>query len=587
VVLGTKKKVRWLFGFSNGNQEHEVVLVISLLSGKKVIYEEGKEIVNTTSMMNTDFGHGWSSMATRRLYRVEANLTMNGELAFIFSVDGVPYIDFPQKHQLKRTGSSHLTTGRYGDEVTETSASSTIATRRASTGSVSATPAVSRPVSNVTAAKSTHSSISKPSGPSLDPFGGNSSSSFDPFTDDFGSTPAPASSTAHSHQKQSPAAAATVAKPPLVAPKTTLTAAAHRSSLTTKPSAAGLLFDDIPAESSNNNSGGFDAFDSNDPFVSSDPHAENSKQSAFDPFAASVPAPAAPHKPSAPSVHRANSSNDAFDPFGGSTDSFATSHGTAPPSHRGSTLDDFAGLSFVVAPSPVTLPASNRVVTPVPAVEEAPVTAKDDTPKDPWQTNLVDLDLSGKTKEQVRRSSIAGPPLKDLLQQSSYATNINNNSNNNIRGSLNAGFPAANSNDPFGAPPILQATSSNGFPVGSHNASYNSFNSSSNGFRPMSTADSISSMGMAPLGSHPSANMRGGMMMGMPPAAPSVPMNPFSGNSMGGNRPMNGVPPAGNIMGGGMGRSSFIIPPTGSGPGGLNNNQPKSSLDALDWRAMS
>lgn len=34
---GTKKKVRWLFGFSNGNQDYEVILVVSLLSGKKVL----------------------------------------------------------------------------------------------------------------------------------------------------------------------------------------------------------------------------------------------------------------------------------------------------------------------------------------------------------------------------------------------------------------------------------------------------------------------------------------------------------------------------------------------------------------------
>jgi hypothetical protein len=35
--LGSKKKVRWLFGFGNtGDKEYEVVLVLSLLTGKKV-----------------------------------------------------------------------------------------------------------------------------------------------------------------------------------------------------------------------------------------------------------------------------------------------------------------------------------------------------------------------------------------------------------------------------------------------------------------------------------------------------------------------------------------------------------------------
>jgi hypothetical protein len=580
-VQGTKKKVKWLFGFSNGNEEHEVVLVLSILSGKKVIFEDGKEIVNTTSMLNTDFGHGWSSLATRRLYRVEANLTMNGELAFIFSVDGVPYIDFPQKHQLKRTGSSHLATGRYGDEATETSAS---APRRPSTGSVPTTQAASRPVSSATSSafKGAHSSTSKPNEATFDPFSANNSASFDPFADDFGSTPAapaaPAPSTAHSHQKQSPVAAVTVAKKPPVATKTTPTAAAHRASLTPKPSANALLFDEIPADSSNSNSGGFDAFDSSDPFTASAPPAGNSNNSAFDPFAPSAPAPVVAHKLAInPPTKQTGSSSAAFDPFGSSTDSFAASHGSAAPYERGSALDDFAGLSFSVAPAPVTLPVSKGAIAgPVPAVEKAPVAVKNDAPKDPWQTNLVDLDLSGRTKEQVRRTSVVGPSLKDLMQQAGTG---NNSSNNNIGGSFNAGFPTTNSNDPFGAPAILQATSSTGFPVASHDAS-------NNGFRPTSTADTFSSLGLAPPVSHPPANMRDTMGMGIPPTAPSMSMG---GNSMGGGRPMSGAPAAGNVMGGGMGRSSFIMPPNGSysGPAGINSNQPKSSLDSLDWRAMS
>lgn len=572
-----------------------------------MIFEDGKEVVNTTSMLNTDFGHGWSSLATRRLYRVEANLTMNGELAFIFSVDGVPYIEFPQKHQLKRTPSSHLSGGRYGDDTLDShqSTSSASTQRRASTGSVSSTPATSRPASTASSAtvsksSTAHNSVSKAGESSFDPFaaGPSSSAAFDPFADDFGSS----SSATHTQTKTSPKVAAgastAVSKPPAGTTKTTPTAAAHHHSITPKTSSAALLFDEAPATHGADN-GGFDAFaDSADPFTASKPAAPVTS-AAFDPFATSAPAKA-PVQPAPQPVA-------AFDPFDDHHAQPAKTTTSSAPARRGSALDDLAGLSY--GPTPAQQLAASRAsqqTPPPPAAAAAaaaePVAVKEEAtaPKDPWQTNLVDLDLSGRAKDTTRRASInqGGPSLKELMQTnggvaSSSSSGAGFPAGVTGRGSFTTGpsssapFP---SNDPFGAPPLLQASSAPVNPFAS-SSSNDLFTASTNSFRPMSTSDAISSLG----GGAPAApmmapgNVRGSMIMSMPP-----PMPPTMGGGLpNGARPLSG-PPAmgggGSTMGGNTGRGSFIMAPgsglMGSGPGN-NNNQPKSSLDSLDWRAMS
>lgn len=585
--------------YLTGNAPVQTASKTAVVSVVQVIFEDGKEVVNTTSMLNTDFAHGWSSLATRRLYRVEANLTMNGELAFIFSVDGVPYIEFPQKHQLKRTPSSHLSGGRYGDDGLDShqSTSSASAQRRASTGSVSTTPATSRPAStasSATASKSstTHNSVSKAGDSSFDPFatGSSSSAAFDPFADDFGGSSS--TTTTHSQTKATPkvagGAATTVSRPPSGTTKTTPTAAAHHHSITPKTSSAALLFDEAPPAHGAADQGGFDAFaDSADPFTASKPAAP-ATSAAFDPFATAAPAKAAAQPTPAHSA-------PAFDPFDDHHHQAQPAKtATAAPARRGSALDDLAGLSY--GPTPAQQLAASRASqqTPPPAAVAAaePVAVNEEAaaPKDPWQTNLVDLDLSGRAKDTTRRASInqGGPSLKELMQ-SNGGVSSSSSSSVTGRGSFTTGSSAPfPSNDPFGAPPLLQASA----PVNPFSSSTNDlFTASTNAYRPMSTSDAISSLG----GGAPAApmmapgNVRGSMIMSMPPPMPPT----MGGGPANGVRPLSG-PPAmggGSAMGGNTGRSSFIMAPggsglMGSGPGG-NHNQPKSSLDALDWRAMS
>jgi hypothetical protein len=359
-----------------------------------------------------------------------------------------------------------------------------------------------------------------------------------------------------------------------------------------------LLFDEAPptAHGAADN-GGFDAFaDSADPFTASKPAAPVAS-AAFDPFATAAPAKAAAQPTPPPAA--------AFDPFDDHHHHQAqpAKTATAAPARRGSALDDLAGLSY--GPTPAQQMAASRASqqTPPPAAVAAaePVAVNEEAaaPKDPWQTNLVDLDLSGRAKDTTRRASInqGGPSLKELMQTNGGVSSSSSSSTTNVgfpagvtgRGSFTAGSSAPfPSNDPFGAPPLLQASA----PVNPFSSSTNDlFTASTNAYRPMSTSDAISSLG----GGAPAApmmapgNVRGSMIMSMPP-----PMPPTMGaGPANGARPLSG-PPAmggGSAMGGNTGRGSFIMAPgsgglMGSGPGG-NHNQPKSSLDALDWRAMS
>lgn len=546
-----------------------------------MIFEDGKEVVTVSTFSNTDFSHGWSSRTTHRMYRVEVNLNVTGELVFVFSVDGVPYIDFPQKSMIKSSAAAKVSGGgRYGDEVVETGH-----VRRASTGAI-----MTANTSNATAnrngqGRSSATATSKTSENSFDPFAANGSdASFDPFAGDFASSSATTT-------KTTPKPPATKTTPNT---QTSKANAAEKKSVGEKKSSAASLFDEIP-DSPND----FDTFSaSNDPFASSasttsatQKPAASASASLFDPFESSEP------------VHKPASSSAAFDPFATPSthngfDSIGFTSTPAAPARRSSAAEisqDLAGLSFT-APAPAPVVAVKPSPEPVKVAPAEPVKPVEEIPKDPWNTNLVDLDLTGKSTAVRRTSQVqAGPSLDNLM----------GNTSNGPRKSIGGNGLQSSMNDPFGAPPLLQTSNNNGF----NNGSSMGFAASSVPMmpRPMSSADAISSLGarptmppMAPAGFGNAGGAYGGpgmnntrasfnagpgsmgMGMGAPMGAPSM------GMGMGAPRPMGaGMGAAPNpMMGGNIGRSSFIMQPqSGIGSSNNSNNQPKNSLDSLDWRA--
>eukprot|EP01031_Cornospumella_fuschlensis_P033288 gene33288-40271_t len=182
-VESSKKKVKWLFGFSDSDDEYEVVLVHSLVSGKKTLFEDGKEITSSTSVMSTDFSHGWSSLRTRRMYRVEIQLQLTQEHTYIFSVDGVPYTQMPDKAVMRgrKKGATAMVGdgGRYSGELSAGTAAAA-PTRRASVGPGGAgssgnssnnapRPSFQSPPSKTTSAAGEFDPFAAPSEP-FDPF---------------------------------------------------------------------------------------------------------------------------------------------------------------------------------------------------------------------------------------------------------------------------------------------------------------------------------------------------------------------------------------------------------------------------------
>jgi hypothetical protein len=571
-VQGSKKKVRWLFGFTESDQEYEVVFIMSYVSGKKTVYEDGKEIVTVSNMLNTDFTHGWSSHATQRMYRIEVNLNFSSDAVFIFSIDGVAFMDLPQKPSRSSAArkSSTNNNSRYGDEVYETSA-----TRRISASSTSTAPN-----SRVQSSNINHSTSQQ----DFDPFAAKGGQAFDPFADDFGSSvPVP------SQQQQKKATATNHGRASITAPS------AQTRSVEKKPSAAVLLFDEVPT-SAPPSANSFEFFDSDpsDPFAAPAPKKSAAPQpsstSGFDMFApapaqvtaASAFDPFGDNDPPVAPASKKPSAVDVFDPFGSSASNNNGHHASAQEISQ-----DFSGLSFIAAPPSVDTTKSlngnalKAVPPAAPAPEPKPVEVKD-----PWQTNLVDLDLTGKTTP-MRRSSTAinqGPSLDNLMghhpaPRSSFVGNT--------------GLSSAAS-DPFAGPP-LQAH--HGPPMGGYPQMP----------RPLSSADAISTLGAVPApinttGMHygmgmgsgsgsnfaSPANVRGSMSQQPPVMGMGMSMtpSPVAGGSMMMGQGMGmGAARPGGAMGAGMSGGYGV--PQSNVRGSMNipqPQQPKSSLDSLDWR---
>mmetsp|Transcript_16620 Transcript_16620/g.25010 ORF Transcript_16620/g.25010 Transcript_16620/m.25010 type:complete len:484 (-) Transcript_16620:228-1679(-) len=94
-IAGTKRKVTWRFGWCDSDREHEVLLVHSVLSGKRVISEDGREITSASNPFSSDFSHGWESSG--HLFRVEADTSVATDPTYVFTIDSVRFEDFQRK----------------------------------------------------------------------------------------------------------------------------------------------------------------------------------------------------------------------------------------------------------------------------------------------------------------------------------------------------------------------------------------------------------------------------------------------------------------------------------------------------------
>jgi hypothetical protein len=577
-------------------------------------------------MMNSDFTHGWSSFNTGRMYRIEVNMALTSDLLYIFSVDGVSYLDFPQKSAVRTLNTSSSNNGRYADEHV----SETTHTRRASTGAV-ITGNSSHNSGNNRINTSNHgtsnnnnhnrkSSTTSGGGfSSSDPFAATNDT-FDPFADDFGSNTSNHSSgnNTNNNNTKTPNRSAGPTKSLQTTPKST---SSNTNTINVKrPSSSSTaisLFGEVDGTSSSaGGGGGFDAF-GDDPFAATstttkkttDPFATStiSSGNSFDPFGApSTPVnnaatarkqlAASSNQPLAQPVFDAfdtpvatsknNNNNDVF----GLSNNNSNTNSASKPARRSSVeilSQDFAGLTYTTGNNNMntnsTTSAAN-IFPPAPANtttnDSAAVTTSTATAtaveeegfKDPWKTNLVDLDLNKNSLSNItatRRSSLntnAGPSLDSLIGA------------NPRKSIISAPITAPITNiDPFAAPP-----------------------------RPpmMNTADTISSLGppMAsgnPFAMNPHQNVRGSMTGSMMTPNMMPPMNNNNngfggmGNVMGstmgpatgGNTMMMGVggpPPMYNGTGGNSGniRASIIM----QSPN-VVNQAPKTSLDSLDISA--
>lgn len=550
---GTKKRIRWVFGFTESNEEFEVTLTHSQISGKRTIKENGREIVSSTNMTATDFSYGWDSQFSHRLFRIEAQSNVTVENDYIFTIDGIRFQDLPPKPVGGALKRSSETNSRYGSELNHVERSSSMAKRNSDTSSAHQRGSVSnqsRPQFQSPANKSRSSD-------DFDPFADNHNNRSEPF-DPFGS-----SSTTKSNSGFDP-----FSNTPPDNRNKSATAASH----VPQKSAAKSVFDTVEDDSRHTKTSSFDAFgDSNDPFSShpSTTSAATTHHGDFDAFGDSTTKKSTPVKGVAPppvtaAQHRKPHTNNTSTPdfFGESTAPVSNSN---QPARRASAVEismDFAGLSFDSKPMAPEPPKMSEQPRDVPKVEEQQVTKAEEV-VDPWASNLVDLDLTGRAAPQRRTSQAnAGPSLNQMMGAPPQR-----------RSSLN-------NNDPFGAPDILPLSN----PVPPAPVAP---------LKPLNPSQAISSLGPpgAPYGAVPPMGMG---YNAPPPMGGGYPApNAMTGRgsmTMGG--PMAGAPMGSGPMGGGMSapmaqntRGSFIGNVSGVTAQGYGTQPPKNSLDSLDWRA--
>jgi hypothetical protein len=550
--------------------------------------------------MATDFSYGWDSKITNRLYRIEAQSNVTADNDYTFTIDGIRFSDLPSKPVGNSGTRKSLTetsnNGRYGNEYR--SSNETTAAKRGSatesgashyhndkpksfnngtSSSGSKSDSSNRP-NFQSPATTTHSNTNKSrggnSGGDFDPFAASGTNEpFDPFGNESNSSHGPSGNNRTPQSTQNNK----LNKP--------TPSSANKPSSAAK-SVFGSISEDSPAVKANNIS--FDAFGDNDAFNSGagggNTSVGNKSNSdyGFDAFGGNNSNASGQTKKSA------NTQPDFFSDSPAFSSQPAGSHNSSgAPARRASAVEismDFAGLSFESKPDPQSQKQQQLQQQPrdVPKqLEEESPKSPEETIVDPWASNLVDLDLTGRAAA-TRRSSLqanSGPSLNQML------------TGNQKRPSL-----GGNKDDPFGAPAILpvnQSVLSPAQPVPLPP------------MKPLTPALAISSLGPAsgppPMmmgggGGYGAPGRYSGMQTGMPPQPAYMGNNT---NSMMMNRGTMGASP---VMGGNNNntRGSFIgtIPnpaPTGYSAGYSGGNsgysgysvgqQPKSSLDTLDWKS--
>ena len=115
-LAGTKKRIKWRFGWTESPEEQEVELVHSLVSGKKTVIEDGQEIHSATSVTSTTFSHAWHSHGLY-VFRVEVISSIMEDAQYMLTIDGVLFQNWQRKGQVPRSRiEDKRNLGRYSDE---------------------------------------------------------------------------------------------------------------------------------------------------------------------------------------------------------------------------------------------------------------------------------------------------------------------------------------------------------------------------------------------------------------------------------------------------------------------------------------
>ena len=135
-IANTKRRVRWRFGFANPDaiaagetgtacrgEEHDVTLVWSVTSGKRLILADGQE-VHYSNSRSAVLDFSWT-MRGNHVLKVVAHATapMSAEPGFRqydFFVDGRSFFSFPKVYRLGLTGSKTLSPAN-GSRMAESS----------------------------------------------------------------------------------------------------------------------------------------------------------------------------------------------------------------------------------------------------------------------------------------------------------------------------------------------------------------------------------------------------------------------------------------------------------------------------------
>ena len=549
-LSGSKKRIRWRFGWSESPEEQEIELIHSVVSGKKTIIEDGNEIHSQTSLLEAKFNHAWHSHGLY-VFRVEAHMSMMEEAQYFLSIDGIRFMDWPRKDGPRRPKEANR--GRYSsedrgeDEERDygrggngrgAEASSNRPAQQQGVGDRRSAPPAGNGRQQQQQYKNNnhhHQHEHQEQQPQQRqqqqrqmPISPDDDSTFDPFA------PSAAKTNAYDPFAQAP-------------PTPAVQAAATKSRSRTASSSAEPQL--------------FDAFD-----AAPAPRAASTRGASFDAF--SIP----------------SSSSGSPDPFASqaqaASPSFAASQASPAPQGQGpspggqsrpkaASADllsmDFVGMSFSPPPPVPTVP-------PVPPTVAAPVPAAAHI--DPWNdTKLVNLDLSGKiSPAQANRSPspISGPSLNNLMGNNAAPISFAQAT------VFPQSAPAPAPVDPFGAPALLPP-SMPPRPVVPTVAPV------------FSKASAISGMGggapppnpfasmMRPAGTlQPGMMPMGGAAMSAPPAMPqfmAARPNPYAAMA----------PQAPGAALGQMQNRGLSIPPVHNPYG--KPAAPASSLDSIDWKS--